>query len=216
MHDVARHYGATLNDVAASVVDAGLHAYLRDTGRPFLHPLIAMCPVSLRSDAETDTAIGTRVSAMFVRLGDPAASMPERIGQVRDSVARAKTELRGMSPEAALTYAAALVALAGLAAATHLDRLGHPACNLVISNVAGVKQTRYLNGASLEGIYPVSALAASIGLNATLASYRDNMQFGFVTNSAAIADPTLLARRTRQAYDELKEAAGLRQPTTAS
>jgi diacylglycerol O-acyltransferase / wax synthase len=35
------------------------------------------------------------------------------------------------------------------------------------------------------------------------------MDFGFVANSAAIDDPTRLARCTRQAYEELKEAAGM-------
>ncbi|MBV8180635.1 MAG: DUF1298 domain-containing protein, partial [Mycobacterium sp.] len=209
MREVGRHFGATLNDVAATVVDAGLHDYLRETGRAFAHPFIAMCPVSLR--AEDDTAIGTRVSAMFVRLGEPAADMPERIHQVVNSIAAAKKELVGMSNQAAMTYAVGLVALAGLGASTHLDRVGHPACNLVISNVAGAKEPRYLNGARLLGVYPVSALAASIGLNATLASYHDSMDFGFVANAAALDDLPALAHHTQQAYQELKEAAG-RQP----
>jgi diacylglycerol O-acyltransferase / wax synthase len=206
MREVGRHFGATLNDVAAAVIDGGLHAYLRETDRAFAHPFIAMCPVSLRADG--DTAIGTRVSAMFVRLGEPGANMPERIRQVIDSVATAKKELAGMSTGAAMTYAVGLVALAGLGASTHLDRIGHPACNLVISNVAGAKETRYLNGARLLGIYPVSALAASIGLNATLASYHDSMDFGFVANAAAIDDPLQLAHHTLRAFEELKEAAG--------
>jgi diacylglycerol O-acyltransferase len=94
-------------------------------------------------------------------------------------------------------------------ASTHLDRVGHPACNLVISNVAGAKETRYLNGARLLGIYPVSALAASIGLNATLASYQDSMDFGFVANAAALDDLPQLAHHTLQAYEELKEASGI-------
>jgi diacylglycerol O-acyltransferase / wax synthase len=207
MHEVGRRFGATLNDVAVTVIDAGLHAYLRETGRAFAHPFIAMCPVSLRADG--DTAIGTRVSAVFPRLGEPGASASERIRQVVDSVATCKTELGRMSNEAAMTYAVGLVALAGLGASTHLDRVAHPACNFVVSNVAGAKETRYLNGARLLGIYPVSALAASIGLNATLASYHDSMDFGFVGNSAALDDLPQLARCTRQAYEELQEAAGL-------
>ncbi len=206
MHEIGRHFGATLNDVAVTVIDAGLHAYLRETGRAFSHPFIAMCPVSLR--AEGDTAIGTRVSAMFVRLGEPGATVPERIRQVVDSVATAKKELGGMSKDAAMTYAVGVVAVAGLAASTHLDRVGHPACNLVISNVPGAREPRYLNAARLVGIYPVSALAASIGLNATLTSYHDHMDFGFVANAAAIDDLAELARHTLQAYTELKEAAG--------
>lgn len=207
MHEVGRRLGATLNDVAVTVVDGGLHAYLRETDRAFAHPFIAMCPVSLRGSG--DTTIGTRVSAVFPRLGQPGASMAQRIRQVADSVAVCKKELGRMSSEAALTYAAGLVALAGLGSSTHLDRVARPACNLVISNVAGAREIRYLNGARLLGIYPVSALAASIGLNATFASYHDSMDFGFVGNSAALGDLPRLARCTRRAYEELREAAGL-------
>ena len=68
-------------------------------------------------------------------------------------------------------------------------------------------ETRYLNGARLLGIYPVSALAASIGLNATLSSYHDHMDFGFVANAAAIGDVSSLAEHTLAAYRELKAAA---------
>ena len=209
MHEVGRHFGATLNDVAVTAVDAGLHAYLRETGRAFAHPFISMCPVSLRADG--DTTIGTRVSAMFVRLGEPSATAPERIRQVVDSIATAKKELGGMSNDAAMTYAVAIIAIAGLAASTHLDRVAHPACNLAISNVPGVREPRYLNGARLVGVYPVSALAASVGLNATLTSYHDHMDFGFVANAAAIDDPTELACHTLRAYQELTEAAGKKQ-----
>ena len=212
MHEVGRHFGATLNDVAVTVVDAGLHAYLRETGRGFAHPFISMCPVSLRTD--DDTAIGTRVSALFVRLGEPDATVTERIGQVVDSIATAKKELRAMSNDTAMTYAVGLVALAGLAASTHIDRVGPPACNLVISNVPGAKELRYLNGARLVGIYPVSALAASIGLNITLTSYHDDMDFGFVANAAAIDDPSTLAHHTLQAYKQLAKA-GRKRPAVS-
>lgn len=204
MHEIARRSGATLNDVAVTLVDAGLHAYLREGGRPFAHPFIAMCPVSLRAD--DDTTVGTRVSAMFVRLGEPTASVPERFRQVVESIGTCKKELRAMSTDAAFTYAIGLVTLAGLAATTHLDRVARPACNLTISNVPGAAEPRYLNGARLVDIYPVSALAASIGLNATLTSYDDHMDFGFVANAAAFDDLQELARHTEQAYLELKQA----------
>ncbi|MGA9362289.1 MAG: WS/DGAT domain-containing protein [Mycobacterium sp.] len=105
-----------------------------------------------------------------------------------------------------------IIAIAGLAASTHLDRVAHPACNLAISNVPGAREPRYLNdGARLVGVYPVSALAASVGLNATLTSYHDHMDFGFVANAAAIDNPTELARHTLRAYQELTEAAGKKQ-----
>lgn len=205
MHQIGHRFGATLNDVAATVIDHGLHAYLRERHQDYAHEFIAMVPVSLRDKG--DEAIGTRVSAMFVRLGTPEAEVAERLRQVVHSVAAAKKELGAMSADAAMTYAVAILAIAGAGATTHLDRVGRPACNLVISNVPGAKEIRYLNGAELVGIFPVSALAAAIGLNVTLSSYHDHMDFGFVTNAAAIDDVHALARHTRQAYADLKAAA---------
>lgn len=205
MHQIGHRFGATLNDVASTIIDHGLHAYLRETGQGWDHEFIAMVPISLRGDK--DNAVGTRVSAMFVRLGLAEAGVTERLEQVVHSVATAKKELGAMSANTAMTYAVALVALAGAGASTHLDRVARPACNLVISNVPGAREIRYLNGAALVGIFPVSALAASIGLNVTLSSYRDHMDFGFVANVAAIADAHSLAEHTRQAYADLKAVA---------
>ena len=205
MHEIGHRFGGTLNDVAATIVDAGLHAYLADTGDGFAHRLIAMIPVSLRT--EGDTAVGTRVTALFVRLGEPDAPVAQRVSQVVESVAQAKADLAGWSSDAAMTYGAGLLGLAVLGASTHVDQLTPPACNLVISNVPGITEARYLNGARLLGIYPISALAASIGLNVTLSSYNDHMDFGFVANSSAITDVAALAEHTLLAYRELKAAA---------
>lgn len=205
MHQIGHHFGGTLNDVAATIVDAGVHAYLADAGEPFPHRLVAMIPVSLRTEGDTTT--GTRVSALFPRLGEPDAPVPQRMQQIVESVQTAKQDLDGWSSDTAMTYGAGLLGLAVLGAQTHVDHVTPPACNLVISNVPGIKETRYLNGAQLLGIYPISALAASIGLNVTLSSYHDHMDFGFVANTAAIDDVSALAEHTQQAYRELKKAA---------
>jgi len=205
MHEIGHRFGGTLNDVAATIVDAGLHGYLAETGEAFPHRLIAMIPVSLRNDG--DTAVGTRASALFVRLGEPKAAVVQRIQQVIESVKLAKEELANWSSDAAMTYGAGLVGLAVLGASTHVDQITPPVCNLVISNVPGIKEPRYLNGARLLGIYPMSALAASIGLNVTLSSYNDHMDFGFLANSSAITDVAALAEHTLLAYRELKAAA---------
>jgi len=57
-----------------------LHAYLREKGQEWSHEFIAMVPMSLRG--EGDSATGTRVSAMFVRLGSPEADVTTRLQQV--------------------------------------------------------------------------------------------------------------------------------------
>ncbi|MCB0942679.1 MAG: wax ester/triacylglycerol synthase family O-acyltransferase [Mycolicibacterium sp.] len=202
---VAQRFGATVNDVAAAVVDAGLHAYLAETGNAFADRLIAMCPVSLRNDG--DAAVGTRVSAVFARLGDPGAAPEERIRQVAESLATAKGEITAMPTDDAMTFATGVAGLAGALSLSHLDRITRPVCNVVISNMPGTRETRYLNGARLAGLYPVPGLAASLGLNVTLLSNADQVDFGFLADTSAIADVAVLADHTLRAFGELKAAA---------
>lgn len=204
MHAVGGHFGATLNDLAVTIVDEGVHRYLRQTGRAFPRPLVAFCPVSLRD--EGDSASGTRASAMFVHLGGHDAPVLARIKQVVAAMGTAKQELRSMSKDAALAYAVAVLGMAELTTATHVDRVTPPLANVVISNVPGARAKMYLNGAALVGTFPVSMIAMSVGLNATLTSYDDSMDFGFVGNGVAMYDLTQLARHVRDAYEELKAA----------
>jgi len=211
MHAVGRHFGATLNDLAATIVDEGVHRYLRQTGRAFPHRLVAFCPVSLRD--EGDTAAGTKASAMFVHLGEHEATVIERIGQVVAALDAGKQELRAMSKDAAMVYAVALLGVAELTTATHVDRLAPPLANLVISNVPGGRERLYLNGAPLVGTFPVSAIAMSVGLNVTLTSYHECMDFGFVGSGATMHDLPELARHVKDAYEELKALASGRRPS---
>jgi WS/DGAT/MGAT family acyltransferase len=205
MQQVGRHFGATLNDLSVAIVDEGLHRYLRETGRAFPHRLVAMCPMSLRDEGDTEAA--TKASAMFVHLGEHDATVVERIRQVVATMDTAKQELRSMSKDAAMVYAVAALGVAELRTAPLVDRVTPPLANLVISNVPGGRERMYLNGAPLAGTFPVSAIAASVGFNATLTSYCDSMDFGFIGCGSTLYDLPALARHVGQAYAELKAAA---------
>jgi WS/DGAT/MGAT family acyltransferase len=204
MRAVGRRFGATLNDVAMTVIDAGVHRYLADSDQPFNHRLVAMCPVSLRERG--DGAGGTKVSAVFVKLGRPDAGPLDRLAQIVDSMNSAKQDVGKMSKEAALGYAATLMGMAGLSAITHADRVAPPSANLVISNVPGLEKPLFLNGAPLVGAYPVSAIAVGVGLNATVVSSNDRMDFGFVANGSSLRNLPLLAERVEEAWRLLEAA----------
>jgi WS/DGAT/MGAT family acyltransferase len=205
MKEVGKAFGATLNDVAATIVDEGVHRYLREAGHPFDGRLVGMCPISLREEGDTEAS--TKASAMFVRLGAPDAPVAERIGQIVASIARGKDELKRMSKDAAMLYAIAALGLAELFHSTRLKHVTRPLANFVLSNVPGAKETLYLGGARLAGSFPISALGMGVGLNVTLTSYADSMDFGFVANGRTLKDLPQLARHTREAYEELRVTA---------
>jgi diacylglycerol O-acyltransferase / wax synthase len=202
---VARAFGGTINDVAAAIVDAGIQAYLADLGCDCAKPLVAMCPVSLREAG--DTTATTSASAMFVPLGEPRATAADRMRQVIASLRAGKEEIRGMSKDAAVVYAASVLGFAAVSEIAHAGGVTGHVANFVLSNVPGAREDRYLGGARLRAVFPVSALGAGMGLNVTLSSHFDTLGMGFVGNRVALPDLGALAEHTRRAFDELTAAA---------
>ncbi len=74
MKRVAHARGATLNDVALTILDAGVNRYLKATGRKPDHPLVALVPVSLRDESAREAT--TMVSAIWPQLGPVPARTP--------------------------------------------------------------------------------------------------------------------------------------------
>ena len=64
-----------------------------------------------------------------------------------------------------------------------------PIHNLVVSNVPGPPFPLYLAGAELVAAYPMGPIMEGAGLNVTVLSYRDSIDFGFM------AEPRAHARR---------------------
>jgi hypothetical protein len=84
-----------------------------------------------------------------------------------------------------------------------------PPLNLVISNVPGPRTPLFLAGARLESLVPVSVVIDGVGLNMTVMSYRDRMDFGIVADRDQIDDVWPLMHGSAAALDELEQAAGL-------
>jgi len=174
--------GATLNDVVMAVVAGGLRTYLgRHDALPD-SPLVAMVPVSIRTGQETEKWTN-RVSAITAQIPTNEADPVERVRLVHDSMVSAK-ELFDAVPAEQLTdfaqFAPPAVFAQAMRTSTRLSaRFGAPV-NLVISNVPGPRQPLYAAGAELLHYYPVSTIVNGQGLNVTVQSYRDWLDFGLV------------------------------------
>jgi hypothetical protein len=60
--------------------------------------------------------------------------------------------------------------------------------NLVISNVPGPREPLYAAGARLLHYYPVSTILDGQGLNVTVQSYLDTLDFGLVSCRELVPD----------------------------
>jgi WS/DGAT/MGAT family acyltransferase len=204
MRQAARACGGTLNDVALAVVDAGVERFLAGIGERPRQPLVAMCPVSLRDPGDREAT--TKAATLFVPLARPRSGATERLRQVAANTRDAKIEFRSFSREAALDYALLAFGLWFASSTLGLGAVARPVVNLVVSNVGAVDGTRYLGDCRLAAAYPVSMLADPCGLNVTVVSVEDHMDFGIIANAAVVADAFELARACEEAFAQLTRA----------
>jgi hypothetical protein len=91
-------------------------------------------------------------------------------------------------------------------------RLGErirPVINVIMSNVPGPPWPLYLAGARLVAIHPMGPIFDDCGLNITVISYLDHVDFGFLACRELVSDIDELAAFVPDALTELKKAAGL-------
>jgi len=65
--------------------------------------------------------------------------------------------------------------------------------NLIVSNVPGPNIPLYYAGAQMLSYYPLSAIADGQGLNITVISYRDQMNFGLIACRELVPDLDVMA-----------------------
>jgi len=93
--------------------------------------------------------------------------------------------------------------------ATRLSGRYGTAANLVISNVPGPRQPLYAAGARLLHYYPVSTVVDGQGLNVTVQSYVDTLDFGLVSCRELVPDLWDMVEAMVDEVDVLAEACGV-------
>ena len=210
---VRRAFGVKLNDVVLAVCATALRDYLLDHGGLPDAPLVAQVPVSIR-DAEAaggQTPVGTRVAAMFCSLATDVEDPVHRLRAIHRSSTSGKAlrqeltdahevNLTDTTPPAAIAIAARTWSLAGLDARTP------PIFNLIISNVAGPPFELYVAGARIDAMYPMGPLLYGSGVNFTVVSNADRLDFGLMSCPALVPDAQAIADRIPGALATLVDA----------
>jgi diacylglycerol O-acyltransferase / wax synthase len=143
-----------------------------------------------------------------------------RVRRVHDSMGSSK-EIFSALPAERLTDFAEFPPPAVFARAMRLSarlRLGSRLTpgNLVISNVPGPRTPLYAAGARLEHYYPVSTIVEGQGLNITVQSYLDRLDWGLVSCAELLPDVDVLLGDILDEIDTLAAAAGVAVPTPAT
>jgi WS/DGAT/MGAT family acyltransferase len=202
---VCKAYGTTVNDVVMAMCASALRSYLMNQDALPEKPLIAMVPVSLRRD---DSSGGNQVGVILASLHTDVTSPVTRLIQIHEDVKAAKDRYAHMSPEEIINYTALTLAPAAFHLLTGMAPKWQT-YNVVISNVPGPRETCYWNGATLDGLYPVSIVMDRLALNMTLTSYGDQVEFGLIGCRRTLPSLQRMLDYLEEALVELETAAGL-------
>jgi diacylglycerol O-acyltransferase len=202
-----KELGITVNDVVVALCTTALRDWLIERDELPDDPLVAMVPVSVRRDEERGT-FGNRIGMMIVPIPTDEPDPRKRLVRTHELLKSAKERHRAL-PADLLTDATAFIppAVHSLAARTAIDVLGRtrPPVNLVISNVPGPREPLFCAGAKLESYYPVSVVVDGVGMNITVMSYRDHMDFGIVSDRKQVNDLWPLMEGCERALDDLEQ-----------
>ncbi len=199
--------GVSLNDVVLAMCAGALRGYLDEYDALPAAPLVAMVPVSLRN--ERDALGGNMVGAVLCNLATHLEDPAERLQAIHTSMRDNKKVLSQLPRAQAMALSLLLMSPAALNTLPGLAKATPPPFNVCISNVPGVREPRYLNGARLVGNYPMSLTLNGQALNITLTSTVDSLDFGLVGCRRSIPHLQRLLSHLEISLKELQRAVGL-------
>ncbi|WP_069161320.1 WS/DGAT/MGAT family O-acyltransferase [Nocardia altamirensis] len=203
---VKKATGSTVNDVVLSMSSGALRAYLAERNELPDKPLIAMVPMSLRSEDDTETN-GVKVGAVLCNLGTDVADPLERLRVVTESMRKSKGVYSSLSSMQTMALSALMLSPLALSLLPGLIPHTNPAFNIVISNVPGPREPMYWNGARLDASYPMSIPFDGQAVNITLTTNGGNLDFGLVGCRRSVPELPRLLDHLEDALTELEDAA---------
>jgi hypothetical protein len=166
-------------------------------------------PISTR--VEGDDSMSNKVTVTTLSLGQPGASISERLHQVSESTSYFK---KIHNKYTKLTTAGTATEL--LALATRFALPGSPpksvVGNMAFSNISPPKNSDtvshpyYSGDAKLLGVYCQPILGGAVGLNVTILTYNKKVRVGVAGSQDALPDADLFAQYMCDALIELEES----------
>ena len=189
---------------------AALRSYLEGKGELPADPLIAMAPISVRSEAEKGAA-GNMVSGMFTTLGTDIADPMQRLIAVREGTHQSKEFTKALGARTLVDMADLMPGgLVGLGARTSarlsLANRMRPVFNTTVTNMPGPRHPLYMAGAQLVAMYGAGMITEGMGLIHPVMSYCGDITISFTSCREMLPDPAHYADCLEESFGELSEA----------
>jgi diacylglycerol O-acyltransferase / wax synthase len=203
---IGKTLGGSINDVVLYLCSTALRAYLGKHGGIPKKSLIAMMPVSLRQEGNTD--LNNQASMMLVSLGSNHADPLKRFAAILESTQKVKAALSSLKGVLPTDYPSLLTPwlVSGLAGTYNKSRIANyipmPA-NVVISNVPGPTVPLYLAGAKMTSFHPLSIIVHGVALNITVQTYAGHIDFGIICCKQAVPQARSIAKAVETSFKDL-------------
>lgn len=194
---LARRTRASANEILLCVFDIAVHRFLNDHGQRFTRPLYTNMPVNLRKPGEKTT--GNKIAIVPVELAHGERDPYVRLRQIIVNHRIVKHAAQKATPGAFKAYTITIQAVSLVFEWLHLSDFVKPIANILISNLPGPKETRYLKDSKLLACYPVSTMTPGGGVNITLMTYNGTANVGIVCCNRHVKDISPLAGYVHEA-----------------
>jgi WS/DGAT/MGAT family acyltransferase len=200
--------GVSFNDVVLGIVAGALRGWLDEQGEHPTSSLTAGVPVATDGPGAAERLAGNRVSNMFTSLCTDVDDPVERLHRIALVTRQAKVVQESLGLEMLQDWVQYTPPGPFSAFMRLYSRLGgadrHRApFNVVVSNVPGPREPVSVGGARLTDLYSVGPILEGIGLNITVWSYLDRLNFSALACPDTLPDLDQLVAHLRPALDEL-------------
>jgi diacylglycerol O-acyltransferase len=196
VQQIKRHVGVSVDDVLLAAVAIGLRRYFRQHRLNAPRAMRAMVPASTRPPS-TKPWDGNHVTSVFIDLPLDTGDLPACARRIAISKAVLKTVHAGAGMAMLIEAAGWLPAPLHDAVVRVVGAL--PFANLVLSDVPGVPEPRFLLGHQVLASYPMIPLAGRVGVSVAAISQGGTMGVGVTADPDLLADPARLGRAIEQA-----------------
>lgn len=211
---LAKASESTVNEIVLALCGGALRAYLLERNALPARPLIANMPIAVARPEGTRG--GNAIVPGMVSLATHLEQPLERLKTIRGSSQHAKELVRDLPSNTALAIFMGVTGMPYLVAQAFGQAERVHAQNLVISNVPGLREHRYVNGARIEAEFPMSVLVPGEGMNITVISRADVLDVAVLVCPDIAPEARSVGRRIAEALNELEGAvAGRDRPARA-
>lgn len=216
VHALKTKHDVKVNDVVLAITSGALRHYLEKHDVLPDSPLVTSVPVSIRPQG--DTSMDNQISNMFVSLATDVSDPVERLQAIKRSTQSAKAMRNAIGAREIQSIgevASPLIlgtAIRTIYRTSLMSRIPLRV-NTVVSNVPGPNIPLYMCGGKVVAVFPSSVILEGMGLNVTVFSYLDRVDFGIHVDPDLVPDVWVLANEVPAALAEMMEASGLGSPT---